>query len=136
MTIEIQNLTKQLEELEERRQFALRESGVGIWEWDVVSNKLVWDQNMLDIYDMCNEDFCGLYDDWASRVHPDDIARCEKSLSACIADVTNKTKYYYRFRVKRSGVWRYVVGVDTCLRDSENNLLKVVGINMLEPESY
>lgn len=132
----LQCLTEQLEELEERRYFALHENGIGIWEWDVVPNKLIWDQNMLDIYDMSIEDFHGLYSDWASRVHPDDIPRCEKSLHACIADITNQTKYYHRFRVKKGDDWRYVVGVGSCLRDTENNLLKIIGINMLEPEVY
>lgn len=91
---------------------------------------------MLDIYDINIEDFNGLYSDWALRVHPDDIARCERSLQACIADITNKTKYHYRFRIKKNGNWRYIVGVGSCLRDADNNVLKVIGINMLEPEVF
>jgi PAS domain S-box-containing protein len=130
---EIQIITNQLEELENRRKLALSLSKVGIWEWDIAANTLIWDENMLDIYGLARYEFSGRYVDWAKRVHPDDLPTAEKRLQSCIDDISGKTQYFFRFRIQKDNLCRWVCGIGNCVRDEDGRPLKVIGINILEP---
>ncbi|MBI3731745.1 MAG: response regulator [Burkholderiales bacterium] len=63
--------------LVEKLELATRAAGLGIWDWNVVSNELVWDTRMMELYGYSADSFGGSYRDWISRLHPDDRVRCD-----------------------------------------------------------
>lgn len=130
---EIRKLTKKLESIEERRKNALSASFVGIWEWNIKDNLLIWDEGMFNIYDISGDNFHGQYDEWKSRLHPDDFIPTEKNLLECVENP--EKRYFYRFRVKRNDKWRWVSGIGNTIRDDDDKVIKVVGINILEPNA-
>ncbi|MCA9913239.1 MAG: PAS domain S-box protein, partial [Anaerolineae bacterium] len=64
-------------ELARRLQLATEAGGVGVWEWDVQHNSIVWDQQMYKLYGIQPEDAPqSLLDIWQSEIfHPDDQQR-------------------------------------------------------------
>ncbi len=64
----------------ERLQLACRAGGIGIWELDIVNNKLIWDEQMLYLYGIEPDTFRGTYEAWHDGVHPDDLPRAESEL--------------------------------------------------------
>lgn len=125
-------ITKRLSEMEERRRLALQVSNTGIWDWNILNDTLVWDSGMLSIYDLTEQEFGGNYEAWSKRLHPEDLEQTEKALARCIANPAHP--YFYRFRIMKNGVWRMVSGFGNCIRDESGAAMRMVGINILEPE--
>lgn len=60
-----------------RLAMATRAGGVGVWEYDVKNNRLIWDAQMFALYGIEEQTFSGAYDAWRSGLHPEDVWRCE-----------------------------------------------------------
>lgn len=72
--LELQNYAKRLE-------LATDAGGIGIWEWNIKTDKLTWDHSMNDLYQVHPDDFTGLYEIWRALIHPDDLEFMEKALA-------------------------------------------------------
>jgi len=66
---------EELQQLTERLSLATKAGGVGIWDWDVASDRLVWDDNMYRQYGITRDHFAGAYEAWTAGLHPDDRER-------------------------------------------------------------
>ena len=76
-----------LQQSQERLSLATESAGVGIWDWDIVQNKLVWDSRMYELYGIDETSFSGAYDAWQSMLHPDDRERGDLAISDAIRGV-------------------------------------------------
>jgi len=56
-----------------RLMLATRAAAIGIWDFDPVSNKLVWDEQMFRVFGIKPDQFTGTYEAWQATVHPDDL---------------------------------------------------------------
>jgi len=63
---------EKIRELNERISTATHASQLGIWDWDVVNNRLAWDDQMYTLYGLKHGEFPGAYEAWLNGVHPDD----------------------------------------------------------------
>ena len=66
-----------LRESEARWKFALEGTGDGVWDWHVPSGRVFYSQRWKAMLGYEEHEIGGTYEDWASRVHPDDFARVE-----------------------------------------------------------
>ncbi|HTO33732.1 MAG TPA: EAL domain-containing protein [Pararhizobium sp.] len=89
----------QLQELSHRLKIALDASEIGIWELDINSGKLLWDQRMKELYGLQTETR-EVYEDWRDALHPDDLGRAEEEFRGA---VRNGDSYVSQFRVRLSG---------------------------------
>jgi PAS domain S-box-containing protein len=69
-----------LEEATERLALATDGGGVGLWEWDVASGRLMWNPVMYRLYGMESRAEAISYQSWLGRVHPDDREIAERAL--------------------------------------------------------
>ena len=67
-----------------RLAMATRAGGVGVWDYDLVNNILLWDDQMYLLYNANKNEFSGAYDAWSSRVHPDDKADSDEAIQRAI----------------------------------------------------
>src|SRR5262249_51168053 len=58
---ERRRLEKQLDELRQRFAIAKGAAGVGIWEWNVRDNSVIWDEQMYGLYGISPDRFSGAY---------------------------------------------------------------------------
>lgn len=68
-------------------------SGVGIWHWDIVQDKLVWDDQMFTLYGISKDNFSGVYKDWSTSVYPKDLQRVEKEIQMALRGEKNSIPY-------------------------------------------
>src|SRR5476649_1553347 len=61
----------QLRQSNERIAIATESAGIGIWECDVASHSLAWDNRMYEIYGVPHMAGTELYAQWALCLHPD-----------------------------------------------------------------
>jgi PAS domain S-box-containing protein len=69
---------------------------MGVWDWDVVTDQLVWDDQMYALYGIREKDFSGAYDAWQKGLHPDDRERAEAAIMAAVHGVNG---FHIEFRV-------------------------------------
>lgn len=64
--------------LTERLQLATEAAQVGIWDFDLVQRRLVWDNRMHELHGVTASEFDGSYQSWRARLHPEDADRVEQ----------------------------------------------------------
>ena len=116
-----------LSELTTRLQLATSSAKIGIFDWDISKNNLVWDENMYQIFGVSPDQFRGAFEAWSDTVHPDDIQNGLAEVQAAI-DGTKDFHTFFRILWKNKEV-RYVEGHATILRDAEGKATRMIGIN-------
>ncbi len=116
---------QELQELSKRLELAIESAEIGIWEFDFSNNRLFWDERMLAIHGVSPEAFHGTYEDWSSRVHPDDLLKAQPDISK------EQAIYSAEFRIIRiDGAVRWIMSYSYQQRDLQGQLLRVVGVNL------
>lgn len=87
------------DKLIERLDLATHVAQMGIWDWHIEKNELVWDDRMYVLYGLRPGDFGGAYEAWLNGVHPDDR---EASNEASQQAMRGEKEYDAEFRV----LWR------------------------------
>ncbi len=75
---------QELRDLSARLELAIQSAQIGIWEWDIVRDRLIWDERMYELYGVYPEDFTGSHADWEAVVHPDDVARWSAAIQQAL----------------------------------------------------
>jgi len=122
---------KKTEELikinETRLSLAIKAGGVGIWDWDIVSNTLTWDEQMFALYGIKKDEFSSAYDSWMNGVYEADKQRGDEEIQLAIK---GEKDFNTEFRVQWSdGTIRHIRALATVLRDDEGNALRMIGTN-------
>lgn len=112
--------------LSQRLQIALESSKIGIWDYDVVTGELIWDERMQALYDVCLPEGKASYADWKGALHPADLARSEAEFARAIE---NGQQYHTEFRVVcRNGEIRHIRAIGTTVLNSRGHR-NIVGVN-------
>jgi PAS domain S-box-containing protein len=119
--------TRHTQALNERLRLALRSSSFGVWEYDIVHNRRIWDERMMEIYDVAAGSFDAREPLWEARVHAEDrdaaVARVRRVIAGEDEDLS------HRFRIQRpDGVVRHMESHGYLQRDSTGRPLRVVGL--------
>ncbi len=122
---------KELEEergvLNDRFKLILEAIKFGVWEWDLISNALVWDESMYELFGVARGDFSGDYEAWEKTLHPEDK---EKAVSTLLATVNTDVDFDTSFRVVLpKGEVRHIAAKGYVERDEAGKALRVTGIN-------
>ena len=59
----------------ERMKLAVDSGGIGLWDWDIQADDMVWDEWVCRLYGIPGPTYGTTYAGWLSRVHPADLAR-------------------------------------------------------------
>jgi PAS domain S-box-containing protein len=116
-----------LRQLSERLQVATEAADIGIWDWDIVRNELVWDDAMYRLYGIRREDFMGAYEAWRSALHPDDVERMEAAVQTVL---NGEREYNEEFRIVwPDGSVHYTHASGRTTRDAQGRAIRMVGVN-------
>jgi PAS domain S-box-containing protein len=119
-------LTK-VEDLTTRLRVATEGSGVGVWDWEVVGDVLLWDDTMYRLYDMERDLFTGAVGAWNRAVHPDDREAVDAQLHKALQ---GEADFDTRFRIRwKNGSVRHVRAQAVVVRDAAGNPLRMLGTN-------
>jgi PAS domain S-box-containing protein len=88
-------IENQIKQISERYVLATASAKVGIWEWDIVTNKLIWDDRLYSLHGVTREQFPSVLDSWIRCLHPEDEKRVIAELWGA---VEGKCDYTPQFR--------------------------------------
>ncbi len=105
----------------------IRAAEVGIWDFDVPKNQLVWDDVMYRLYGVKQEDFSGCFEAWESGVHPDDKERSKAEIALALS---GEKPFNTEFRV----IWpdasiHWIRARAMVQRDIQGRVLRMMGAN-------
>jgi PAS domain S-box-containing protein len=124
---ELQIAKNQAETNTLRMKLANESAQIGVWEWDVVSGELIWDEWMYKLYGITENCFSGAYEAWTRCLHPDDMEESNKQLEDAVAGIGT---FNPEFRVLHpNGQVRTIKASAEVIRDNDGNALKVIGVN-------
>lgn len=119
---------RQLEEKEERLTLAIIHNGIGIWDWNLQTLEMVWDDSMFILYHLRREDFSGAVDAWEKSLHSDDRARAGRDLQEALEGVK---PFDTEFRVRwPNGEIRHIKAVAKVFRDEAGKPIRMLGTNI------
>ncbi|EDY17909.1 signal transduction histidine kinase, nitrogen specific, NtrB [Chthoniobacter flavus Ellin428] len=111
----------------ERLNLATHAAGLGVWDWDVQKNELIWDDRMYELYGLKKEHFSGAYDTWIQHVHPEDAVRCDLEVQMALR---GQKDLDMEFRIRwPNGNVRQIKAYAEVVRDAGGQPLRVTGVN-------
>jgi PAS domain S-box-containing protein len=116
-----------LKALAQRLSLATEALQAGIWNWDVRTGDLNWDDTMHDIYGMAR-DLPVTYQLWTHTVVPEDLPKVEATRQKVIA---SKSKGSDEFRITLpNGEMRFIQSAEGVILDDAGVVTGVVGVNI------
>jgi len=115
-----------LPDSEGRLQLALAVAKLGVWEVDLITRTVRWDEGCGRLYRLEPEEYPVKLDDYFPLVHPDDRERVQAAFSQAIAQ---KSVYEAEFRVVlKDGTigWHSTLG--QIILDDSGKAIRVVGV--------
>jgi len=132
LTVYFQNITRQRQAREEARtseeRFRLlaRATNDAIWDWDVTTNVLWWNEGFETLFGYRREDDGLTTRSWTSRVHPDERPRVIASIERALTDGADTWSAEYRFR-RSDGTYAVVLDRGYIIRDPEGTPVRMIG---------
>jgi diguanylate cyclase (GGDEF)-like protein/PAS domain S-box-containing protein len=119
--------TALLTESEHRLALATESARIGIWDWNVAADKMLWDPQMYELYGIRAQDFSGAVDAWQNGLHLESRERAEAEITAAL---DGSKDFHTEFRI----VWpnnevRDIEAHAVVQRDDHGNATRMTGVN-------
>lgn len=111
---------------EERLQLVARATNDAVWDWDLGSNALWWNQGIQVLFGYRPEQVPSTLAFWSDKLHPDDAERVLKGLEAVIEGGGEFWSDEYRFR-RAGGSYATILDRGYVLRDNAGAPTRMVG---------
>ena len=116
-----------LRQLSTRLNLAVESAGIGIWEWDITNDILIWDQRMYALYGISPEKFTNVYAAWFSRLHPDDRVAAETASQRALRGEQDFDTEYRA--IHSDGSIRFIKANAIIQRNQQGDPQRMIGIN-------
>ncbi len=125
---ERKQLQEELRESEERLKFALCAARMGRWEWNILTNKITWSENLEALFGLEQGAFDGTYESFINYVHPQDRDFVNQSVMQAVQE---EAQYDIEFRVVwADGTIRFCQSKGYVFRDSLGNPVRMTGVDI------
>lgn len=113
--------------LTERIELATQAAKMGVWDWDVVNDVILWDEQMYRIHGVKKESFFSIFETWMQILHPKDRERINLEIDMAFKGVRD---FDTEFRI----IWpdktvRYIKARALVQRDDAGKALRMIGVS-------
>jgi len=119
---------QQLQCLSERLNLALQSAPIGIWEWDIINDVKLWDDQMRKLYGIDVGEAGDFYQAWLDSIHPADQVATNTAIQKALR---GEQEYEAEFRVIRpDGKLHYIKAYGLVERNQQGEPQRMVGLNI------
>lgn len=115
--------------LKDRVELALRSSNIGVWEFDLQANNLVWDEQMYRLYGAKPGELGDAFATWKALLHPEDKLKALRAIDNIVKGETNATATEHFRIITPAQDLRYIAAMASVTFDSDGKALKLLGVN-------
>ena len=118
---------EQIKSLTQRLLLATSSAHLGVWDWNVKENIMVWDDRMFELYGITREAFPSNIDAWMNGLHPEDK---EIAIAECQSALKGEKEFDTVFRVLHpDGTVKYLKANALVIRGTDGIAERMLGIN-------
>lgn len=119
---------------QEKVSIANESGGVGIWDLNLQTGELIWDDLMYRLYGLEPNSERNAYDLWARHLHPEDKESAEAAFQHAL---TSGNDFFNEFRVLwPDGSVHHLRGFGRLRKDESGAIVRIVGTNIDVTETY
>ncbi|NMM14132.1 MAG: EAL domain-containing protein [Rhodoferax sp.] len=108
-------------------KLALESAGQGVWDWNVVTGEQTHPVLWKEMLGYAADEIDQGYNEFVTRVHPDDIARVQDAFTACLEGRSKGYAIDLRMRCK-DGSWKWIMSHGMVVsHDAQGNSLRMIG---------
>jgi diguanylate cyclase (GGDEF)-like protein/PAS domain S-box-containing protein len=111
---------------EERYARAVSGANDGIWDWDLVENRIHFSHRWKSMLGYSSDDIGTVADEWYSRIHPDDVVRVRAELSNHLDALTPYFESEHRMR-NSAGRYQWMLCRGLAVRDDSGRAIRMAG---------
>jgi len=115
-----------LKQSEERFQAVTRATSDVVWDWDLTTDLLYWNENFTKHFGYGKEECEKDISSWYSRIHPEDSDRVVSDIKKTVKSGGQYWSDEYRFR-KSDGSYAYVLDRGYVIHDEKGSPVRMVG---------
>ena len=119
-----------LRESEARVRMATEAAGIAVWDWNVNTNAIKWDQKMFELYGLppTSEGWVN-YKDWADRVLPSELAAQAAQLQQTVTTGRQSEREFHIVRASDHSL-RVIQAAEMAVAGSDGKTERIVGMNI------
>jgi diguanylate cyclase (GGDEF)-like protein/PAS domain S-box-containing protein len=128
-----QNITENInqrlhiENINARMALATDSGGIGVWEYNLVSERVIWDERMFMLYGLTSQTNDQPYEILTKNLHPEDKQAAETAFKDGVA---GKSNFNIEFRVIwNDGSVHHLRASARAIRNDEGHATKMIGVN-------
>lgn len=112
--------------LMERITLANEAGGIGIWEWELGTDVIAWDQRMFELYEVPPHTR-PTYQLWKSRLLKEDVAQAEATIQEALC---SRVPFKLEFRIQVKNGVRHIRALANRVLNKQGEVERLLGINM------
>ncbi|OSM06783.1 putative sensor/response regulator hybrid [Magnetofaba australis IT-1] len=123
--LEAQNI--KLNQVKERLELSTRAGGIGIWDWEIGVDRLHWDTQMLELFDLTSDAFDARQGAWTERILEEDRRDFLNAIEAALkwGAPLDET---FRIRLDDSAI-RHIKTHGVVFRDDSGKAYRMLGVS-------
>lgn len=126
LAIERRRIQDELLESTERFRLVARATNDVVWDWNLVSNAIWWNENYQILFGYRPDDIKPGAESWYERIHPDEQVRVIGGIRALIDSGGQTWSDEYRFR-RHNGTYVFILDRGFVIRDPAGKALRMIG---------
>ncbi len=119
---------QELNDSEQRLSRSQEIAHLGSWELDLVSNRLVWSDEVYRIFGLMPQEFGASYEAFLDAVHPDDRPAVDAAYAGSLSEGRDGYETEHRVVRRNDGEVRYIHEKCEHLRDESGRITRSVGM--------
>lgn len=114
-------------EAERRLKLATDSAGIGVWDYNLKTKELIWDEWMFKLYGIQSESFSSVYEAWKNSLHPEDREQAHKEVEMA---VSGERVFDTDYRILQpGGVVKYLKASAIVIKDAQGQPERMIGVN-------
>ena len=115
-----------LHETQIRKDQAVKAGNVGLWDWDLKTNKVKYSTEWKHQIGYQDHEIRDDFNEWQKRVHPDDLEKTLETVNESIRKSSKDHKSEFRFQHK-DGEYRWILAQAAILQDRTGAAVRMLG---------
>ncbi len=116
-----------IQETTQRLALATTAAHLGIWDWNLEQQTLLWDDRLYELYGVDPDTFEVSYENWLKCLHPDDIDQIH---GLNVTAIAHQNAFHSEFRiVLPDGQIRYIEDHAIIIRNAAGEPCRIIGAN-------